>query len=173
MALVKVLQVVGFKNSGKTTLMLELLKQANQKGKTVSTIKHHGHGGALEMPAVETDSMRLFEKGAASSIAYGGGVVQWHQRKEKATLDELVALASLGDPELILVEGFKEADYEKIVLLRSVEDLLELQKLEHIALVIAPGMLKLDNIPVILQNDSKQLYSWFTKWMDGDNNEGI
>ncbi|MDQ0427396.1 molybdopterin-guanine dinucleotide biosynthesis protein B [Planomicrobium stackebrandtii] len=173
MAAVRVLQVVGFKNSGKTTLMLDLLKQATQRGMAVSTVKHHGHGGALEMPSNETDSMRFFQKGASCSIVYGDGVVQIHQRKKQATLAELVAFASAENPELVLVEGFKEAHYEKIVLLRSAEDWLELQKLEHIALVIAPELLKLDNVPVILQNDSKKLYFWFTNWMDGDSNEGI
>ncbi|MBF6632586.1 MAG: molybdopterin-guanine dinucleotide biosynthesis protein MobB, partial [Planococcus sp. (in: Bacteria)] len=42
MAALKVLQVVGFKNSGKTTLALNLLEQAKNKGKTVAFIKHHG-----------------------------------------------------------------------------------------------------------------------------------
>lgn len=173
MEIVKVLQVVGFKNSGKTTLMLELLKQADQKGITVSTVKHHGHSGGLEMPSSDTDSMRFFEKGASCSIVFGDGVVQVHQRKQKATLAELVAFASAENPDLVLIEGFKDGPYEKIVLLRSAEDWLELQKLEQIALVIAPNMLKLDNVPVILQNDSKQLYFWFTNWMDGDSNEGL
>ena len=173
MATVKVLQIVGFKNSGKTTLMLNLLKQAKSGGKMVSTIKHHGHGGALEMPAAETDSMRVFEEGAECSIAYGSGVIQMHQRKEEVGLNDLVTLASTGNPNLVLIEGFKKADYEKIVLLRSAEDWIELQKLTHIALVVTPEKMALDNIPIILQNDSKQLQSWFINWMDGDKNEGI
>ena len=173
MAAVKVLQVVGFKNSGKTTLTRNLLKLAISREISVSTIKHHGHGGSLELPAAETDSMRLFEEGADCSIAYGGGVVQLHQRKQEATLDELIVLASAGKPDLILVEGFKEADYEKIVLLRSAEDWLELQKLRHIVLAVTPEMMKLDKIPTVLQNDKEQVQSWFTNWMDGDRNESI
>lgn len=169
MAAVKVLQIVGFKNSGKTTLALNLLKQAKSEGKTVAAIKHHGHGGPLELPAADTDSMRLFEEGADCSIAYGSGVVQLHQRKNQATLDELVVFASMGNPDLILVEGFKEAPYEKIVLLRSAEDWLELQKLERIVLAVASEPLELDNTRVILQNDSKHLHSWFTNWMVSDN----
>lgn len=168
MADIKILQIVGFKNSGKTTLALNLLKQAFSEGKTVSTIKHHGHGGSLELPNIETDSMRLFEEGAACSIAYGGGVVQLHQRTENATLDGLIALASTGEPDLILVEGFKEADYEKIVLLRSAEDWLELQNLSHILLAVTPVKMELDNTPVVLRNDDQQLNAWFTNWMDGD-----
>ena len=169
MAAIKVLQVVGFKNSGKTTLALNLLEQAKNKGKTVAFIKHHGHGGPLELPKADTDSMRLFESGADSSIVYGDGVVQTHQRRQTATVEELVDYASLGNPDLILVEGFKEAPFEKIVLLRSVEDSLKLQKLQNIVLAIATEELQLDNIELILQNDSKQLQNWFANWMVIDN----
>lgn len=168
MAAVKILQVVGFKNSGKTTLALNLLKQAKATGKTVAAIKHHGHGGPLELPKADTDSMRLFEEGADCSIAYGDGVVQMHQRKQSATIEELIAYASLGSPDLILVEGFKEAPFEKVVMLRSAEDWTELQKLEHIVLAVAPEPLELDNTRLILQNDSKHLQSWFTNWMEAD-----
>lgn len=173
METVKVLQVVGFKNSGKTTTILNLLKLANDKGKKVSTVKHHGHGGSLEMPSAETDSTRFFEEAANCSIAYGGGVVQMHQRTEDAPLGKLIGLASMEDPDLILVEGFKRDDYEKIVLLRSAEDWIELQKLNQIVLVVTPKQMKLDNLPVVLHNDLKQLNFWFTNWMDGDSNEGV
>ncbi|ALS78662.1 molybdopterin-guanine dinucleotide biosynthesis protein B [Planococcus kocurii] len=173
METVKVLQVVGFKNSGKTTLVLDLLKQANDKGKSVSTIKRHGHDGELDMPQTETDSMRFFTEGANSSVVYGGGVIQLHQRKEQATLDELIVLTSLGHPDYIFIEGFKEARFEKVVLLRSADEWLQLQSLQHISLVITQEVIELDNIPVILQNDSKQLREWFTNWMDGDRNEGV
>ncbi|MBD8014269.1 molybdopterin-guanine dinucleotide biosynthesis protein B [Microbacterium sp. APC 3898] len=172
MAALKVLQVVGFKNSGKTTLALNLLEQAKNKGKTVAFIKHHGHGGPLELPKADTDSMRLLGSGADCSIAYGDGIIQMHQQKQTATVEELVDYASLGNPDLILVEGFKEAPFEKIVLLRSVEDSLELQKLQNIVLAIAPEELQLDNIRLILQNDSKLLQNWFANWMVIDN-EGI
>src|SRR5699024_7164430 len=109
---------------------------------------------------------------ADCSIAYGDGIIQMHQQKQTATVEELVDYASLGNPDLILVEGFKEAPFEKIVLLRSVEDSLELQKLQNIVLAIAPEELQLDNIRLILQNDSKLLQNWFANWMVIDN-EGI
>ncbi|ANU25487.1 molybdopterin-guanine dinucleotide biosynthesis protein B [Planococcus versutus] len=173
MAAVKVLQIVGYKNSGKTTLLLTLLKQAKHEGKTVSTIKHHGHGGVLDMPNNKTDSVRQFSAGANCSVAYGGGIIQLHQRKQNATLNELITLASSENPELVLIEGFKEGAYEKIVLLNCKEDWITLQKLENVRLVISSEAVELDKIPVILQNDYKQLHSWFINWMDGDKHESI
>ncbi|AIY05523.1 molybdopterin-guanine dinucleotide biosynthesis protein B [Planococcus sp. PAMC 21323] len=169
----KVLQIVGYKNSGKTTLILQLLKLAKSRGKKVSTIKHHGHGGALHMPDAKTDSMRQFEEGADCSIAYGGGVIQMHQQKQNATLDDLILLSAVSNPDLVLVEGFKESHYAKIVLLHSEEDWVTLQKLKHIELVVSPEALELDKAYVNLQNDSKQIGDWFINWMDGDNHEGL
>ncbi|ANU23216.1 molybdopterin-guanine dinucleotide biosynthesis protein B [Planococcus donghaensis] len=173
MATVKVLQIVGYKNSGKTTVTLQLLKLAKSRGKIISTIKHHGHGGALNMPDANTDSMQHFDQGAECSIAYGNGVIQMHQRSEDATLEDLIALAGHENPDFILVEGFKEAQYEKIVLLHSEDDWITLQKLEHIQLVVSPKVVELDNVRMILQNDSKQLANWFINWMDGDSHESV
>ncbi len=173
MATVKVLQIVGYKNSGKTTLLLQLLQQAQHHKKVVATIKHHGHNSELEMPNAYTDSMRQFSAGAACAIAYGNGMIQLHQRQPGATLDELIALAYNKKPEIILVEGFKEANYEKIVLLDSQDDWTTLQNLHHIRLVLSKKVLELDKVPLILQNDSKQIESWFTNWMDGDSGESI
>src|SRR5690606_26636043 len=77
-------------------------------------IKHHGHGGPLELPKADTDSMRLLGSGADCSIAYGDGIIQMHQQKQTATVEELVDYASLGNPDLILVEGFKKRLLKKL-----------------------------------------------------------
>ena len=40
-----ILQIVGFKNSGKTTLMQHTIQFLKSYGYTIATIKHHGHIG--------------------------------------------------------------------------------------------------------------------------------
>jgi molybdopterin-guanine dinucleotide biosynthesis adapter protein len=173
MGAVKVLQIVGFKNSGKTELMLHLLGIAKESGLMVSTIKHHGHGGEPEMPPASTDSMRFFEHGAASSLVYGGGVVQLHQRKEAVELDDLVRMAQSAAPGLVLVEGFKDAGHEKIVLIRSEEDWEELKKLKRIALVIAPKSVRLAGAETLERDERQKLKNWFFEWMEGGTDESI
>lgn len=172
MGAVKVLQVVGFKNSGKTALLSRLLGIAKETGKAVSTIKHHGHGGAPEMPPESTDSQRFFEEGAKSSIVYGGGIIQLHQRKETASLDELVQLALPAGPDIILVEGFKEAGHEKIVLVRTKEDWEELKHLERIALVLVPEGLRLVGVEKAEQN-IQEIENWFLEWMEDGADKSI
>jgi len=70
-----VLQIVGYQNSGKTTLAEKLISYACNKGLRVGSIKHHGHGGA---PAsnLTKDSTRHAQAGAVVSAVEGDGVVQ-------------------------------------------------------------------------------------------------
>ncbi len=63
MAAMKILHVVGFKNSGKTTLVSRWVRLLKEQGCTVSVIKQHGHHGKhgkLKMPDATTDSMKFF-----------------------------------------------------------------------------------------------------------------
>ncbi|MED4879509.1 molybdopterin-guanine dinucleotide biosynthesis protein MobB, partial [Anoxybacillus geothermalis] len=43
-------QVVGYKHSGKTTLMEKWVTAAVREGWRVGTVKHHGHGGEPARP---------------------------------------------------------------------------------------------------------------------------
>lgn len=69
----KILQIVGYQNSGKTTLMEQLIKRATTEGLRVGTIKHHGHGG-VPMIEASKDSSR-HELAGASVTAVEGRVL--------------------------------------------------------------------------------------------------
>ncbi|MDN3451283.1 molybdopterin-guanine dinucleotide biosynthesis protein B [Planococcus sp. APC 3906] len=161
-----VLQVVGFKDSGKTTLMLELIRQAAASGKTVAAVKHHGHPEPLDMPPATTDSMRFFNGGAAASVVFGGGVIQLHVQKKEAAVEELVAMAATADTDFIFIEGFKDAPYEKIVLIRSDSDWEKLKSLSRIALVIGHEGVSAAHGAVIGRNESDRISGWFADWIE-------
>ncbi|XKE96299.1 molybdopterin-guanine dinucleotide biosynthesis protein B [Metaplanococcus flavidus] len=169
METIKILQIVGFKNSGKTTLLTRFMETALKSNKQVSTIKHHGHGGDLDMPEHGTDSMRFFEKGAASSLAYGNGVVQLHLQTKQAELQKFIRLSQLAEPDLILIEGFKKADFPKVVLVRNVDDWQELQKLSKIELVIVHKGVMLEKIKSVELDNEKEIDNFFIQWMEGEN----
>lgn len=98
------LHIVGFKNSGKTTLMSRWIQLLKQAGYRVSALKHHGHQGQLKMPDERTDSMQFYLKGADSSLVTGGGTVQimLHETPDFNRLKEIAA--ELSQPHVILVE---------------------------------------------------------------------
>lgn len=173
MVTVKVLQIVGFKNSGKTTLITRFLDLAKNNGKTISTIKHHGHGGALELPSIETDSMQFFNHGAQSSLAYGEGVVQIHMQNNTGNLDELIKMSCQTKPDIVLIEGIKKATFDKVVLVRSQQDWDTLQELDNIVLVIVHEGVQLKGISTLERNRLDDIYKWFAKWMAGETNESF
>lgn len=77
-------------------------------------------------------------------------------------------MAAKAETDFIFVEGFKDAPYEKIVLIRSERDWLELKSLKGIALVIKPEDVNLNGSAAIDRNDNAQIEAWFAAWMEGN-----
>ncbi|WP_141432823.1 molybdopterin-guanine dinucleotide biosynthesis protein B [Bacillus sp. 03113] len=137
MVLVKssILQVAGYKNSGKTTFIEKLLEQFDRIGKVVVTIKSHGHGG--QPKTYETkDSDRHLTAGAVASLVEGDGRMILQAERKGWTLDEKIRLISYFHPELIIIEGHKRESYPKIVLIREQKDLNLLNELANIIMVL-------------------------------------
>ncbi|MDQ0158279.1 molybdopterin-guanine dinucleotide biosynthesis protein B [Alkalibacillus salilacus] len=158
-----VLQIVGFKNSGKTTITNLLIEETKRLGLTVSVIKHHGHQAKLKTPDPSVDSMQHLEHGADCSLVYGNGLLQIHDR-----LGEQDGLASMLDyvqkypTDIILIEGYKEAPYPKVVLYRDEEDrqvLQDLQQIEHMQWSHAEQL-------------GETMRMWYRTWL-GENNETV
>lgn len=130
----KILQVVGYQNSGKTTLMEQLIRQATACGLKVGTIKHHGHGG---IPMSESkDSFRHEEAGASVTAVEGDGTLRMSIHQSSWKLDDILAIYASFKLDLILIEGYKDEHYSKVVLLRTLEDQVLLQKVSNIICVI-------------------------------------
>ena len=62
----KIIGVVGWKDTGKTTLIEKLIKEFNLRNLTVATIKHSHHNVSLDRQG--TDSFRHFNAGAKETI---------------------------------------------------------------------------------------------------------
>ena len=57
-----VIGIVGWKNSGKTTLAAALIRELSSRGLTVNSIKHAHHGVDVDQPG--TDSYKHRDAGA-------------------------------------------------------------------------------------------------------------
>ncbi|SFA52564.1 molybdopterin-guanine dinucleotide biosynthesis protein B [Anoxybacillus pushchinoensis] len=115
-----ILQVVGYQNSGKTTLIEKVIQRLCEIGYRVGTLKHHGHEGKVTLPK-EKDTTRHAQAGAAICAVEGDGIFFLHA-KGNWTLNELISLYKTFPLDVLLIEGFKHASYPKIVCLRSRED---------------------------------------------------
>lgn len=130
-----IFQVSGYQNSGKTTLINKLITGLKEKGLSVITIKHHGHGGKPEIPEGK-DSSKHIESGAAASLVEGGGRLLMHAEKNSWSLEEQIKLVLHMKPDVVLIEGHKKASYSKALLLRSDEDMHLLKELTNICAVL-------------------------------------
>ncbi|AXI01009.1 molybdopterin-guanine dinucleotide biosynthesis protein B [Sporosarcina sp. PTS2304] len=152
----KTLHVVGYKNSGKTTLITHWITLLQEWGFEVAVLKHHGHGGLPELPPAHTDTMQFLAAGAVSTVVAGGGMIQLMQQKERS-FQELKALAASNRPDVLLIEGYKQEIGEKIVLIRNEEDREQLQTLR--------GVLHVARTETLF-SDNTALDDWLWRWME-------
>lgn len=115
-----VLQLVGFSDSGKTTLMTKLIAHFEQAGMRVGVVKHDG-GHDFEWDQQGKDTWRYREAGA-SLVAISSETQTVIHEQRPTPLSQLVERLTQAGADLILVEGFKREGYPKLVLLRKAED---------------------------------------------------
>jgi molybdopterin-guanine dinucleotide biosynthesis protein B len=113
MTMRKVFGITGWKNSGKTTLVVALVAEFTRRGFRVSTIKHAHHEFDIDVPG--KDSHRHRSAGASEVLVVSGA--RWalmHELRDESepSLGEL--LDRLGPCDLVLVEGFKKGTHPKL-----------------------------------------------------------
>lgn len=105
--------VTGWKNAGKTGLMVRLVAEFRARGLTVSTLKHAHH--SFDVDHEGKDSRRHREAGAHQVLLSSGR--RWALMTElddtpEPPLEDL--LARLSPVDLVLVEGWKRDGHPKI-----------------------------------------------------------
>ena len=110
--------VAGWKNSGKTTLMVRLIGELARRGYAVSVIKH-AHA-KFEIDHEGRDSFMLREAGAcqvALSSPRRFALMRELADAPEMSFEEVLACA--GPCDLVLVEGFKREIFPKIEIRRD------------------------------------------------------
>lgn len=156
-------QVVGYKNSGKTTLIEKWVQTATKEGYRVGTVKHHGHGGYPERSDAYTDSRRHERAGAVAVSVEGGGLLELHAWQPTWSLAQILSLYKLLPLDLVLVEGYKKETYKKVVMLRNKDDWASLSQLSNIIAVIAwesPSQLSFIPYPLFSIDDEESYLHW-------------
>jgi molybdopterin-guanine dinucleotide biosynthesis protein MobB len=115
-AMVAVLGFCGASDSGKTTLLTQVVAELSRQGLALGVLKHHGHREPLPPPAEEQgkDTSRYQEAGARRvALVHAGGV---RLSTSDGARDDPGDLAQcfMGGLDLVLVEGFKTASLDKI-----------------------------------------------------------
>lgn len=115
-----ILGLCAYSGTGKTTLLVGLLKRFAARGVRVGVIKHAHHKFDTDRPG--KDSYELRKAGAkqmlVSSSRRWALVNELFEDEEERTLEQLIARLDHADLDLILVEGFKRGAFPKIELHR-------------------------------------------------------
>lgn len=108
-----IIGIVGWKNSGKTTLASALIRELSRRGLTVSSVKHAHHQVDIDQPG--TDSYKHRDAGAREVILAGGqrfAIMHELRDSPEPSLEQL--LARLSPCDWVVVEGYKTHGHPKI-----------------------------------------------------------
>lgn len=114
----KIFGIAGFKNSGKTLLMTEVIRELCKRGLRVATFKHAHHDFDVDHPGKDS----FLHREAGATEVFVSSRRRWAHMTElsgrdEPTLDEL--LRHVGDVDIVLVEGYKSAGHPMIELRRA------------------------------------------------------
>ena len=145
--------VVGWKNSGKTTLMEKLVREIKLRNLTVSTIKHvHS---SFDIDKKGKDSHRHRSAGAfevlVSSKDRFALISQW-KKNEKHSLE--VMLKKLVPVDLVLVEGYKNELHPKLEVYRECSHQPPIARNDNTILAIASDFEPSIELPILDLNDT-------------------
>ncbi len=109
----KVFGLAGWSGSGKTTLVVRLIPALVRRGLRISTMKHAHHNFEMDTPG--KDSYEHRAAGASEVLITSGR--RWalmHELRDapEPSVEELIG--QMTPVDLLLIEGFKRADHEKL-----------------------------------------------------------
>lgn len=172
----KVFGVTGWKNSGKTTLVANLVSYFVSKGLRVGTIKRAHSSFDVDQPG--TDSYKHRQAGAQEVIiASGKRWAKMHELKNQGEqpLEEL--LKEFSDLDLILVEGYKRDSHPKIQAVRPSVNLepMNNDKAHNIVAIAAESLVNAADFnvdgPVLDLNDIESVAAFVADYLDLETGE--
>lgn len=152
-ASIPVIAVSGVKNSGKTTLLVNLIPVLRERGLSVAAIKHDGHDFNPDSPG--TDSARLRQAGAETVAVYSAHRFAVFSDRPGANVEQLVRL--IDGVDLILVEGAKASSYPKIEIVRGANSSQSVCPRESLLALCTDTELRLPGIPTVGLSDYREM----------------
>ena len=148
----KVYGIIGWKNSGKTSLMERLVAAITARGFSVSTVKHVHHAVDLDQPG--KDTFRHRAAGAREVVLASAdrfALMVEHRGPEP----ELAAILSRLTPvDLVLVEGYKRDTHPKVEVWRAATGQTLIQPGDPLVRAVATDAALVLPVPVLDLNDT-------------------
>ncbi len=113
----KIFGITGWKNSGKTTLVVNIVSTLRERGYSVSTLKHAHHNFDIDKEG--TDSFKHREAGAGEVMIMSNN--RWalmHELTGEGEPEMQDLLAKMTPVDIVIVEGFKLQNHPKLQVIR-------------------------------------------------------
>ena len=132
----KIIGIVGWKNSGKTFYVSEIIKKLKSKNYRVASIKHAHH--EFDIDHYNTDSY-IHRKSGSSQVIISSSkrwakIIELEKQDEKK-LDELIN--ELSETDIVLVEGYKNESHPKIEIISENKKEHLFQKIKNVRAIIS------------------------------------
>ena len=132
----KIIGIVGWKNSGKTFYVSEIIKKLKSKNYRVASIKHAHH--EFDIDHYNTDSY-IHRKSGSSQVIISSSK-RWAkiselEKQDEKKLDELIN--ELSETDIVLVEGYKNESHPKIEIISENKKEHLFQKIKNVRAIIS------------------------------------
>ena len=115
----KIVSIVGKKNTGKTSLTVKVIEELTKRGHNVASIKHSHH--SIEMDKENTDTWK--HKQAGANLVVGVGSTTFFNSRPEMDLNRILFLIKHMDNfDYVVIEGYKSYNYPKIITSPEVRD---------------------------------------------------
>ena len=154
----KIIGVVGWKNTGKTTLIEKLISEFNKRNLTVSTIKHSHHNFSVDREG--TDSFRHFNAGTKETIlASEQKWIKFSRQREEDMPNLSYLIKQIIPVDIVIVEGFKASDHKKVEVVDSTSDKKPLYETDKTVCGIIINQNKIKNavLPQFERNEVRKI----------------
>jgi len=145
----KIFGIAGYKNVGKTTLVVELVRELTGRGLRIATVKHAHHEFDIDHPGKDSYLHRAAgacEVIVASSLRWAH-IVELGDQPEPSLAD---LLEHVSDVDLVLVEGFKHGDHPKLEIRRIGSDVpLIASNHDSVRAIVSDGEVPEAPVPVL------------------------
>lgn len=141
-----IISIVGRHQSGKTTLLVKLVKELAGRGYRIGTIKHASQDFSIDHPG--KDSYRHFHAGSISTLLSSGKKLALVKNLSQPLKLDKIVRTFFDDVDLVLAEGFKRAGKPKIEVVRSRISKTPLCHPRRDKLVALASDVKLTNYPL-------------------------
>tara|TARA_B100000945_G_scaffold186997_1_gene150036 strand:- start:45 stop:527 length:483 start_codon:yes stop_codon:yes gene_type:complete len=132
----KIIGIVGWKNTGKTFFVSEIIKKLKSKNYRIASIKHAHHEFDIDHPNTDSYIHRI----SGSSQVIISSSKRWAkinelEKQNEKKLDELIA--ELSETDIVLVEGYKNENHPKIEVINEKENKHLFKNIKNVVAIIS------------------------------------